>query len=65
MSRAIPHSAGCAGRWSLLAGVTLAGTLLRIWSPGRIGLWRDEAQVLSIASLPTLAEITRFLKTHE
>ena len=49
----------------LLGAITLVGSGVRLTSPGRIGLWRDEAQALNIASLPSLAEITRFLYAHE
>jgi hypothetical protein len=49
----------------LLAGTTLLGAVLRIVSPGRVALFRDEMQALNIAGLPSLAEITRFLYRHE
>lgn len=49
----------------LLGSITALGAVLRFASPGRIGLWRDEVQALNIASLPTLADITRFLYAHE
>lgn len=49
----------------LLGSTTLVGAVLRIVSPGRIALWRDEMQALNIAGLPSLAEITRFLYHHE
>jgi hypothetical protein len=49
----------------LLGGITLLGALLRAWSPGRIGVWRDEAQLLDIGSLPSYGAICRFLFAHE
>jgi 4-amino-4-deoxy-L-arabinose transferase-like glycosyltransferase len=49
----------------MLVGLMMLGTALRLCSPGRIGLWRDEVQALNIASLPTLADVTRFLYFHE
>lgn len=49
----------------LLGGITTLGAILRVTSPGRIGLWRDEVQALNIAGLPGPLEITRFLYLHE
>jgi hypothetical protein len=52
-------------RTAWLGGITLAGAALRVWSPGRIGIWRDEAQLLNIAALPGYGDICRFLLAHE
>jgi hypothetical protein len=49
----------------LLGVIMLVGALLRIWSPGRIGLWGDEVQFLNIAALPDLRTIISFLALHE
>lgn len=35
----------------------VVGGILRVWSPGRIGLWRDEVQFVNIASLPGYRDI--------
>lgn len=53
------------GSAALLGGITLLGALLRIWSPGRIGLWGDEMQFLNVAALPDAGSIVRFLALHE
>jgi hypothetical protein len=45
--------------------VTAVGGALRVWSPGRIGLWRDEVQFINISRLPNLAAIWKFLYAHE
>jgi hypothetical protein len=49
----------------VLGGITLVGALLRIWSPGRIGLWGDEVQFLNVSVLPDYGSIIRFLYAHE
>jgi hypothetical protein len=49
----------------LVGGVTLVGALLRIWSPGRIGLWGDEVQFLNVSALPDYGSIVHFLYAHE
>jgi hypothetical protein len=49
----------------LLGGITAIGTVLRLTSTGRIGLWRDEAQALNIAVLPSVDSVIRFLYLHE
>lgn len=43
----------------------MLGALLRIWSPGGIGLWRDEVQALHLAALPSMNAISHFLSLHE
>lgn len=43
----------------------VVGGILRVWSPGRIGLWRDEVQFVNIASLPGYRDILSFLYAHE
>lgn len=48
-----------------LAVVTAIGAALRIGSPGRIALWRDEVQSINIASLPTTRAMLSFLYHHE
>jgi len=48
-----------------LAVIVAIGALLRWLSPGRIALWRDEAQYLAIASLPDVQSIVSFLYRHE
>lgn len=53
------------GRAVLLGGITLVGALLRIWSPGRIGLWGDEVQFLQVSALPSYGAIVAFLYAHE
>jgi 4-amino-4-deoxy-L-arabinose transferase-like glycosyltransferase len=53
------------GSAALLGGITLLGAALRIWSPGRIGLWRDEVQALHVAALPSMSAISHFLSFHE
>lgn len=53
------------GSAALLGGITLLGALLRFWSPGRIGYWRDEAQLLNISALPSYGAILDFLRAHE
>ena len=49
----------------VFGGITLVGALLRTWSPGRIGLWGDEAQFLNVSALPDYSSIVRFLYAHE
>lgn len=49
----------------LLGGITLLGALLRVWSPGRIGLWGDEVQFLNVSALPSYHAIIAFLYAHE
>jgi hypothetical protein len=39
--------------------------LLRIWSPGRIGIGQDEAQFLNVSALPSVREVITFLYAHE
>lgn len=46
-------------------GIVGLGTAWRALSPGRIGFWRDEVQALNISSLPSAADIWRFLYAHE
>jgi hypothetical protein len=53
------------GSAALLGGITLLGALLRIWSPGRIGLWGDEVQFLGIASMRRAGDVVAFLAGHE
>ncbi len=53
------------GSAALLSGIGILGGLLRIWSPGRIGLWGDEVQFLNVAALPDYTTITHFLYAHE
>jgi uncharacterized membrane protein len=53
------------GSAALLGGITLLGALLRIWSPGRIGLWGDEVQFLNVSALPSYKAIVAFLYAHE
>ncbi|HEU5049116.1 MAG TPA: glycosyltransferase family 39 protein [Gemmatimonadales bacterium] len=48
-----------------LALILLAGGFLRWMSPGRIALWRDEAQYVAVANLPGFAAITSFLYHNE
>jgi hypothetical protein len=48
-----------------LGGITLLGALLRIWSPGRIGLSGDEVLFLDVAKLPSPRAIVDFLYAHE
>jgi hypothetical protein len=43
----------------------IVGGILRIWSPGRIALWRDEVQLVNIASMPSYRHIVSFLYVHE
>jgi hypothetical protein len=50
---------------ALLGSVTLLGAAVRLTSPARIGLFRDEVQALNIASMPALESMTRFLYSHE
>jgi hypothetical protein len=49
----------------LLGGITLLGALLRIWSPGRIGLSGDEVLFLNVSALPGYRAIVAFLYSHE
>jgi len=49
----------------LLGTITVLGALLRIWSPGRIGLWGDEVQFLNVSALPSYKAIVAFLYAHE
>lgn len=49
----------------VLAALTLLGAVLRVASPARVGLWRDEVQALNIAALPDLGAINQFLYHHE
>jgi hypothetical protein len=51
--------------WYAFGLAASTGAALRFWSPGRIALWRDEAQFVNIASLPDLSSITSFLYAHE
>jgi hypothetical protein len=44
---------------------TAAGGALRLLSPSRLALWRDEAQYTAVASLPDPAAILAFLYRHE
>jgi hypothetical protein len=53
------------GSAALLSGITLVGALLRIWSPGRIGLSGDEVLFLNVAELPNYRAIFGFLYAHE
>jgi hypothetical protein len=50
--------------WPLVP-IVVAGALLRFWSPGRIAIWRDEAQYVAVASLPGYRAITSFLYDNE
>jgi hypothetical protein len=51
--------------WYLFGLAVSSGAALRLWSPGRIALWRDEAQFVNIASLPDPSSIASFLYAHE
>ncbi len=53
------------GQAVLLAAITIVGGLLRLWSPGRIGLWSDEVQFLNLSALPGYHAIVSFLVAHE
>jgi 4-amino-4-deoxy-L-arabinose transferase-like glycosyltransferase len=53
-----------ARHWPLVP-ILAAGAALRWWSPGRIALWRDEAQYVAVASLPDPSAIVSFLYRHE
>jgi hypothetical protein len=53
------------GSAALLGGITVLGALLRIWSPGRIGLSGDEVLFLNVAALPSYRAIVAFLYAHE
>ncbi len=53
-------------RWSLwLAPPIAIGTALRVLSPTRLALWRDEAQFVGIAAMPDPHAILSFLYHHE
>src|SRR5688572_351386 len=45
--------------------ILLAAGLLRWFSSGRVGLWRDEAQFMEIARLPNAGAVVAFLLEHE
>lgn len=50
----------------MTAGALLALSLmLRVWSPGRIGVGQDEAQFLHVSALPSIGSIIGFLWSHE
>jgi hypothetical protein len=51
------------GIW--LAIIVVAGGALRLLSPTRLSLWRDEAQYVAVASLPDPGAILSFLYHHE
>ncbi len=53
--------------WMLLLAslVAVFGTFLRLLSPGRIGIWRDEAQSIAIASMESPRAVLSFLYHHE
>jgi hypothetical protein len=55
---------GLRRHWPLVP-LLAAGALLRWHSAGRIALWRDEAQYVAIASLPSVEAIFSFLYRHE
>jgi hypothetical protein len=47
-------------------GLSLAlCVLLRIWSPGRLGIGQDEAQFLNVSALPGVRGMVAFLYAHE
>lgn len=53
-------------KWSpWLAPVLVVGTALRLLSPTRLALWRDEAQYVGIASMADPGAILAFLYQHE
>ena len=48
-----------------LVGILTIGLMARVSHALASGLWRDEAQALDIATLPSVGAITRFLVQHE
>lgn len=68
----VPRLRNVGGRpWSrdiarAAVGLSLAPcVLLRIWSPGRIGIGQGEAQFLSVSALPSVRGVSSFVYAHE
>ena len=51
--------------WVVVVSTALIGAILRVTYALSGGLWRDEAQALGIAAIPSAGEMIRFLAAHE